>query len=114
MGNKKGKYAGILTELIDVVGAAYRAELKMPDDAAKVAAEMAIEAIKSHVGGTAIYFSKGHFYAVTEVHRRIYSRFSGNNHAQLAREFNLTERQIYSIVASVGQEEFERRQGKLF
>ncbi|NVN89600.1 MAG: transcriptional regulator [Desulfuromonadales bacterium] len=44
----------------------------------------------------------------------MYKRFTGNNHAQLAREFGLAERQIYSIIAAVGQEELERKQCRLF
>jgi Mor family transcriptional regulator len=112
--NKKGKFAGILTELVEVIADNYHQELRMAADDARRAAELAIESIKAHVGGSAIYFAKGHLWAITERHRAIYKRFTGANHAQLAREFNLTERQIYNIIALVGQEEFEARQGKLF
>lgn len=112
--DKKGKFAGILTELVDVISQGFRDELKMAPDQAHRAAGMAIESIKNHVGGSAIYFAKGHLWAVSEIHRRIYRRFTGANHAELAREFNITERQVYNILAAVGREEFERRQLKLF
>lgn len=111
---KRGKFSQLLAELGDHIVAGYMEELKMPPEDAKRAADMALEVIRAHAGGGALYIAKGHLYAVTEKHRRIYRRFSGANHAALAREFDLTERQIYSIIAMVGQEEFDRKQCKLF
>lgn len=111
---KRGKFSALLTELVDVITEAYMTELKLSAENAKRAAELAMEAIRTHAPGSALYIAKGHLWAVTEKHRRIYRRFSGANHGQLAREFDLTERQIYSIIAMVGQEEFERKQQRLF
>jgi len=109
----RGKYGELLEQLRNSLAAGFVAELKMTPDQAVKAADMAIELMRSEISGNTVYFAKGHLYAITEKHRRIYRRFTGANHAQLAREFNLTERQIYSIVAAVGDEEFKRRQGTL-
>ena len=111
---KRGKFSQLLVELGEQITTGYMEELKMKAEDAKRAADMALEVIRAHAGGGALYIAKGHLFAVTEKHRRIYRRFSGVNHAQLAREFDLTERQIYSIIAMVGQEEFEKKQQKLF
>ena len=111
---KRGKFSTLLAELADQIAAGYREELKMSPEDAKRAADMAIEMIRTHAGGGALYIAKGHLWAVTEKHRRIYRRFTGANHGQLAREFGLTERMIYTIVERVGREEFERKQCKLF
>ncbi|GAC1453180.1 MAG: hypothetical protein PVSMB11_13410 [Desulfuromonadaceae bacterium] len=110
---KPGKFSALLTGLVDVISEGFSAELKMPAENARKAAEMAMEIIYNHSAGSALYIAKGHLWAVTEKHRRIYRRFTGANHTQLAREFDLTSRQIYSIIAMVGQEEFEKKQCKL-
>lgn len=111
--DKRGKFSALLAELAGRIAVGYVEELKMTPEDAKRAADLAMEMIRNHAGGGALYIAKGHLWAITEKHRRIYRRFTGANHAQLAREFDLTERQIYSIVAAVGEEEFQRRQCKL-
>ena len=111
---KKGKFSGILQEWLDAIAAAYIAEMKMDPAAARSAAELALATIQEHSAGCASYISKSHLWHISEIHRRIYRRFTGNNHSQLAREFNRTERQIYTIIERVGREEFEKKQGKLF
>jgi Mor family transcriptional regulator len=111
---KRGKFSSLLAELADQIAAGYREELKMTPEEARHAADLAIEMIRAHAGGGALYIAKGHLWAITKKHRMIYRRFTGANHAVLAREFGLTERMIYSIVANVGREEFEKKQIKLF
>ena len=111
---KRGKFSTLLAELADQIAAGYIEELKFTPEEARRAAELAMEMIRAHAGGGALYIAKGHLWAVTKKHRMIYRRFTGANHAALAREFDLTERMIYSIVANVGREEFDKKQCKLF
>ena len=111
---KRGKYTGMLQEWLDAITENYTSELKMEPGIARTAAELALATIQEHSAGCASYISKGHIWHISEKHRRIHRRFTGANHSQLAREFGLTERQIYTIVERVGREEFERKQGKLF
>jgi Mor family transcriptional regulator len=111
---RRGKFGGVLEQFVVAIADGYVQEFKDDPEAARQRANFAMSVIQSNAGGAGIYIGKGHLWHISEVHRRIYSRFTGNNHAQLAREFNLTERQIYNIIAAVGDEEFERRQGKLF
>lgn len=109
----KGKFAGILGEVqTDAINVLHE-EMKLSVEDAQRAAGLVLETIRGRLSGSAAYFAKGHFFAITEKHRRIYRRFTGANHAPLAREFDLTERQIYNIIAAVEAEEFERRQQKL-
>lgn len=109
----RGKYGELLGQIICRIAAGLEKEMKLPPDQARRAAELAIEMMREETQGGGIYISKGHLWAVTEKHRRIYRRFTGANHAQLAREFGLSERQIYDIIRRVGEEEFKRRQGEL-
>ena len=111
---KRGKFTEVLEQLVDGIAAGFMEEYKDTAEVARHRAELAMSRIQAEASGTGIYIAKGHLWHISEKHRRIYKRFTGNNHAALAREFDMTERQIYSVVAAVGQEEFERKQCKLF
>lgn len=112
--SKRGKYTEILEQLVAGIAAGYVEEFKDSVEVARKRAELAMSRIQAEASGTGIYIAKGHLWHISEKHRRIYRRFSGSNHAALAREFDLTERQVYSIIAAVGQEEFDKKQCKLF
>lgn len=111
---KRGKYTEILEQIVAGIAAGFTEEFKDSAEDARKRAELAMSKIQAEAAGTGIYIAKGHLWHISEVHRRIYRRFTGSNHAALAREFDRTERQIYSIIAAVGAEEFERKQCKLF
>lgn len=111
---KRGKFGEVLEQWLVAIADGYVKEFGDPVEVAMKRAACAMGIIQANAGGGGVYVGKGHLWHITETHRRIYSRFNGANHAQLAREFNLTERQIYSIIAAIGEEEFERRQMKLF
>lgn len=112
--SKRGKYTEVLEQLVAGIAAGFMEEYKDTAEIARTRAELAMSRIQAEASGTGIYIAKGHLWHISEKHRRIYRRFTGNNHAHLAREFDLTERQVYSIIAAVGQEEFEKKQQKLF
>ena len=111
---KRGKYTEVLEQLVAGIATGFIEEYKDSAEDARKRAELAMSKIQAEASGTGIYIAKGHLWHISEKHRRIYRRFTGSNHAQLAREFDLTERQVYSIIAAVGQEEFDKKQGKLF
>lgn len=111
---KRGKFNELLEQVLLATAEGLAEEFKLPADKARTYAEYAMSCFQQHTAGSGIYVSKGHLWYVDETHRRIYSRFTGANHAQLAREFNLTVRQIYNIIAVVGEAEFNRRQPDLF
>jgi len=112
--SKRGKFTEVLEQLVSAIAVGYVEEFKDTPEVARKRAEQAMSRIQAEAPGTGIYIGKGHLWYVDEKHRRIYRRFTGANHAALAKEFALTERQIYSIIAMVGQEEFDKKQCKLF
>lgn len=111
---KRGKFTEVLEQLAADIASGYVEEFKDTPEEARKRAELAMSRIQTQAGGGGLYVGKGHLWFVDERHQRIYRRFNGANHAQLAREFGLTERQIYTIVERVGREEFLRKQGNLF
>jgi Mor family transcriptional regulator len=112
--SKRGKFTEVLEQLVVGIASGYIEEWKDSPEDARKRAELAMSRIQAEASGTGIYIAKGHLWHISEKHRRIYRRFTGSNHALLAREFNLTERQIYSIIAMVGEEEFNKKQCRLF
>lgn len=110
----RSKFSEALIGILDQIAGALVKELKMEPGLARQAAEMSVEMIRETTGGGTLYVAKGHLYTITEKHRTIYRRFTGSNHFQLAREFDLTERQIYTIVERCQSEEFEKKQPSLF
>lgn len=89
-----------------------RAGQLAPEAAAPLALDLA-EGLRTEIGGSQPYLPKGAHYEITQRDREIYAKFRGTNHHALAREYNLTPRQIYSIVERVGNAEFARRQAVL-
>jgi Mor family transcriptional regulator len=70
--------------------------------------------VRKDWSGMAVYIPKGHEYEISKRDLQIYNRFDGSNHARVAHEFDLTERQVYKIVKRVREVEFHKRQLKLF
>lgn len=80
------------------------------------AAELALrlaEGLRAEIGGSQPYLARGVHYDLSMRDRQILARYNGHNHAALGREFGVTPRYIYDIVARRGREEFARRQGRL-
>lgn len=71
------------------------------------------EGLRAEIGGSQPYLARGVHYELSLRDRQILARFKGRNHDALAREFGVTPRYIYDIVARRTKEEIERRQGKL-
>ncbi len=68
--------------------------------------------VNTELAGQQAYFPRRHL--VSQRDRQIYREYNGTNHAALAKKYDMTERQIYNIVARIRQEEFERNQLGLF
>ncbi|WP_027714917.1 Mor transcription activator family protein [Desulfuromonas sp. TF] len=74
----------------------------------------AADQVRRTYGGEQVYIPKGLALALTERDYEIWRKFTGSNSFALAKEYGLTERQIYSILARVRDEEFRKRQMGLF
>ncbi len=103
----------MLYSVAELVTEALRENQVEPDQARQVGLAAA-DLVRQHYGGEQIYVPKGLALIITERDREIYRKFLGGNHFALAKEYGLTVRQIYSIVARVKEEEFLARQGDLF
>jgi Mor family transcriptional regulator len=111
---KRGKFTELLEQLAVSIAEGYVEEFKLDPALARQLADLAMGIIQDNAGGGGIYVGKGHLWAVTQLHWRIYSRFTGDNHFALAQEFDKSERQIYTIVERCREIEFKRRQPDLF
>lgn len=85
---------------------------QIPAGQARELSRSIVRMIGTEWAGQQIYIGKGIVYE--ERDRDIYRSFTGANHADLARRYNLTERQIYSIIEKERTAEMERRQPRLF
>lgn len=74
----------------------------------------AADKIRQDHGGEQLYVGKGQALLISERDREIWRDYDGTNHHAMARQHDLTVRQIYNIVARVRDEEFNRRQLGLF
>lgn len=81
---------------------------------AQVRAFELVEIIRRDWKGQQVYISKGQSYEISQRDAEIYARFNGANAADLARQYELTERQIRTIIARVRAADLRKRQGGLF
>lgn len=72
------------------------------------------ERIREEWSGEQIYLPKGLHFEINQKHRDIYAKFRGDNHQQLAKEYDLTVVQIYKIIRTVAAANFTKRQQGLF
>lgn len=70
--------------------------------------------MSSHWGGQLLYFPKGMARNLSARDLEIYARFKGDNHAELAREFDVSLQHLYRIIKAVHAGEVAARQGGLF
>lgn len=110
--DKRGVQA--LLEIAQVVTEELVAVEKMPEKRAGEIGLKVADALRRKYGGHPIYVPKGIALIVGERDREIYRKFDGANVFALSREYDLTERQIYSIIARVRDDDFRRRQMGLF
>lgn len=84
-----------------------------PELADDIGRELALE-MSDDWGGQVIYFAIGRFLWVSETHYKIFEKFTGDNHAELAREYKMSVPHIYRVVKAVKAAEMAKRQGGLF
>jgi Mor family transcriptional regulator len=106
-------YPEILADLADQIGQKLvEKRVCDPERAADIGFEAA-EHIRRHWGKQPVYIPAGEAYDLSKRDVEIFNRCN-NNHAELAREYNLTVVRIYQIVKAVRAEMIRKRQGALF
>ena len=74
----------------------------------------AADQVRQNYGGTEVYISKGLALILSERDWQIWREFDGSNHQELAHKYDTTSRHIYRIVARCREEDYLKRQGRLF
>jgi Mor family transcriptional regulator len=115
MGNKKKSVAPLLLadladQVADVVG---RHGIVPPEAAAEIGIEV-VDRMRLVWGGQPIYFDKGVAIDVSRRDIEMWERFNGQNHAELARAYNLSVIHVYRRIKTVGRAMRGERQGELF
>ncbi|WP_339615206.1 Mor transcription activator family protein [uncultured Gilvimarinus sp.] len=65
-------------------------------------------------GGQQFTIPKERKYHITKRDDEMMAKFTGNNHAELAREYKMSARAVYSVVKRARQRHVDRTQIKLF
>lgn len=106
-------YPEILGDLAAIVGEALVRRGTAIEAAAEVGYEAA-EYVRQRWGGQPVYLTKGLHYDLSKRDLEIWRKFNGHNHAELAREHELSVMRIYQILKRVRIEDVRRRQVDLF
>lgn len=102
----------LLSEIHDHVATVLR-DHGVVDDIADQAGAATADHLAQTWAGATICIPKDHHYAVTKRDLEILSKFRGNNHTALAREYHLTENAIYKLLKRIQDRKFDRDQCKL-
>ncbi len=94
--------AKILTELTDT-----------PLESAEQVTHHLVEELRKHWGGSQLYIPKTSLYQLHQRDLAIYNDFTGRNHHELARKYDLSEITVYQILKRV-RESLPKKQGDLF
>jgi Mor family transcriptional regulator len=89
-------------------------DIKMSEADANAKAFKMVEALRSQVGGGAIYFPMGMHYQLSIRDEEIWAKFKGNNIPALAIEYGLSQMQIRNILAVARARDTAKRQSNLF
>lgn len=83
------------------------------DEQAITAACKMMEYIRTNMGGSLIYISKGSKYESDELKEEILKKFNGRNHEELRREYGTSIQHIYRILKAARDKTFAKNQQKL-
>ena len=83
----------------------------MDSDSATGIGQLVSDDMAADWGGQLIYFPMA---LADRRSRQIYEKFTHDNHAELANEFNVSVQHVYRVVKIMRQLEIARRQGSLF
>ena len=83
------------------------------DEAEKIAKKIC-DKLRHTFGGEQFYFPKGTELDTILTHHSIFNKFNGCNHAELAREFDMSTQNIYRILARAYKKESDKVQPDLF
>lgn len=107
------RYPEILRELKSHV-ARILAKRGLPEpDVLDISHEVA-DFLHEHLAGQQTYWPKGKALKVAQKHLEIWNAFNGHNYAELAKQFDLSERQVYNAVDAMRQYHVSKTQQDMF
>lgn len=88
--------------------------MKLSPEVANTRAFSMVEALRHGVGGGALYIPRGLNYELSLRDLEIWNKFKGDNIAELAIEYELSQMQVRNILAVARARETAKRQVRLF
>jgi len=108
------KGSEMLNHMVALGRAMFSERLGIDEETATEVAREYAHQLATHFGGQLFYFPKDLALTLMRRDMRIFEEFTGTNHEELARRYNLTVARIYFILDRVRREDLARRQRKLF
>jgi Mor family transcriptional regulator len=107
-------YPEVLADIARTVHERLMARARLAhQEAAEIALDVA-EHVRKNIGGVATYIPRGLSYELSLRDRQIWSEFKGDNHAELARKYDMTEMRVRQIIDRAARADRAARQQKLF
>lgn len=113
-GELRSKGPELLLDLASHVAVQVKALCGVSPEKADAVGLAVADLMSCHWGGQLLYFPKGMARKLSARDQEIYARFNGFNHADLAREFDVSLQHVYRILKIVHAGEIASRQGGLF
>ena len=113
MSGDDSKYPEVLVDLRESLKAVL-VKKGIAVDIAGQCAHDAAEVIRKEWGGTAVYICKGLDYELSQRDLEIWNKFSGHNHHQLCKQYNITNVWLYKIINKQRSEMIKKSQSDLF
>ncbi|MFD1805575.1 Mor transcription activator family protein [Pasteurella oralis] len=104
----------ILNDLARHIEVELLKKIDIEQDKAKQTGIEIAQAMAKNWGGEVIYIPRNLLFTLNERDRKIFNEFTGSNHRDLAKKYNVSMQWVYQIVKRVSKEEVAKRQIKLF
>jgi Mor family transcriptional regulator len=109
----EGRWPQMLADFVDVLRAAYQ-RAGVDDDDVDRLARQGVMALSDYLGGRYFYLAKGDNLRAALRDDQIWREFDGQNIAELAQRYSVSERHVYRVLAEQRAMRRKRRQGQLF
>lgn len=103
----------LLETIIMMVAEEAMRTLNVGEDLARVLADEIATRFSHELGGAFLYFPKGRVFNTSKLHRQIWNEFTGANHNDLAKKYNINVISIYRILKRQAERERNERQATI-
>lgn len=103
------KYPSPLRSLVISIAESLARNGLEPREAERIAFDAADTYRKTH-GGETLYIPTGYYWEMREQHKAMWEAFNGSNYDELAKQYDLTPRQVRRIITIIQEGEAAKRQ----